>query len=243
MDKRGSHADWAISMGIFLVYLLVLFIIIRPGIEKVHNEDVLLDIVEEGLSEDVKWVVKMTPVIVSRCNAGIKRTISVKIDDGSNAWEFGAAKTDKIPQFGKFCFSNWELKCGEGECATIKSRTIFDLYYTPKEKDIEPKLDAWCTQQATESQCKVELGSTENLEGINWRWLNDLKSEKEEDYIKIKDEWNFPESKNFAIFVDGDKIIGEEPYENINVFVREWKDWYVYSDGERKETKVNIQVW
>ena len=44
MSKKGStHVDWAISMGIFLTYILTMFILIQPGIEPIQKNDQLIE--------------------------------------------------------------------------------------------------------------------------------------------------------------------------------------------------------
>ena len=53
MDKKGGgHVDWIISIGIFLIYLLSMFVLIKPGIIPTHDSDTLLDIIEENVRED-----------------------------------------------------------------------------------------------------------------------------------------------------------------------------------------------
>jgi len=43
MNKKGTHVDWVISMGIFTVYIFALFIFLRPGIKPVYRPVTLLD--------------------------------------------------------------------------------------------------------------------------------------------------------------------------------------------------------
>jgi len=52
MKKGASHVDWAISMGIFLVFIMLTFIFLRPGTEPVYKGDMLLKVVEDGLNEN-----------------------------------------------------------------------------------------------------------------------------------------------------------------------------------------------
>lgn len=243
MNNRGSHADWAISMGIFLVYLLILFIIIRPGIEPVRDEKVLLDIVEQKFSEEVKWVVKMSPLIIKTCSSGAK-SIVLEVKDEKNAWEFRSFTFNEDPPNEKegYCAdegNTFVLTCGgENNCPAATNR-IFYLYYVLKSKfnNINPKLGLDCSGG---DDCKAELGASENLEGVNSEWLNDLGNAN---YTEIKKKWDFPESSGFSITVDDNEVIGGEPYEEADVFVKEWTDLEVDNDGEREEIKVNIKVW
>lgn len=249
MNKRGSHADWAISMGIFLVYILILFIIIRPGVEPVHDESNLLDLVEEKFNEEVKWIVKMSPLFVRTCKATERNEPStVTVEDKSGFWKFTKVKLPETEAaFGKYCVSigsKFTLTCGGSDCpcgagCPYVSDKIFRLYYTPKgleyieENYPELRLDS-------KGESNAELGSSENLKGIYEKWLSNFKSK---DYETVKEDWNFPESRDFSISVNKGEIIGGKPYEQANVFVREWSDWEVKENGERKEVKVNINVW
>jgi len=246
MNKRGSHADWAISMGIFLIYLLVLFIIIRPGIEPIHNENTLLDIAESKFNKDVKWVVKMTPLIVEKCLAVGSSETKISVDDEEKSWTITNLIPDKVHKDVQYCVPSGVLTCGGLKVCPEVRDVVFDMYYVPKTErdlDVNPKLKVECSAEA--EYCKATLGSSEDFEGIRYVWLSKLIAEgkDEKGYDVIKERWTFPESRDFSIYIDGDQILGGKPYENANIYVREWEDWYVYDDGERKPVKVSINIW
>lgn len=254
MNKQGSHADWAISMGIFLVYILILFIIIRPGVTPVYDEDVLLDLVEEKFSEEVKWIVKMTPLFVRTCKSDEKgEPSSITIEDKSETpWAFttfNLFENNEERQASEYCIggrSKVTLTCGgaSGDIyCPFASKKIFRMYYiqnNPAHVDKLPEL-----RIDLKGESKAELGSSENIEGINSDWLVALrqKGELEGGYDAVKDDWKFPGSRDFSISKDGNKIIGGKPYEQANIFVREWSDWEVKKNGEKVKVRVNIQIW
>ena len=65
IKKRGStHVDWVMSIGIFLIYLLALFIIIKPGVREIYSEDTLLSIVENNVKGNIVWTIKETPLFI-----------------------------------------------------------------------------------------------------------------------------------------------------------------------------------
>ncbi|MFH1066040.1 MAG: hypothetical protein V1734_06040 [Nanoarchaeota archaeon] len=65
MNKRGaSHADWAISLGIFLLYILSMLMIIQPGVEPFYREDQLLKIATENFKENTAYSFYKTPLII-----------------------------------------------------------------------------------------------------------------------------------------------------------------------------------
>ncbi|MFC1723746.1 hypothetical protein ACFL0V_06405 [Nanoarchaeota archaeon] len=53
-SKKGlSHVDWAISLSIFLLYLAWFFVFVKPQLMPPENVDVLLDILDEGVKDQV----------------------------------------------------------------------------------------------------------------------------------------------------------------------------------------------
>lgn len=64
MKKRGStHADWVVSLGIFLVYTLSLFLLIQPGVEPIFKNENLIKIVENSFVDNTRLVIEKTPII------------------------------------------------------------------------------------------------------------------------------------------------------------------------------------
>lgn len=54
--KRGStDVDWVIATGLFIVFLLSIFVFLKPGITAPHKPEALLDIVEDGIRKESAW--------------------------------------------------------------------------------------------------------------------------------------------------------------------------------------------
>ena len=61
MNKRGaSHTDWAISMAIFIMYILLLIIFLKPGVAPIYKPEGLMQLVEDNFFEETSWVVRET---------------------------------------------------------------------------------------------------------------------------------------------------------------------------------------
>lgn len=58
MKKGVSHVDWAISMSLFLVFVMLTIIFLKPGTEPIYNENTLLKIIENELKEDAYYTVE-----------------------------------------------------------------------------------------------------------------------------------------------------------------------------------------
>jgi len=82
MKKGASHVDWAISMGIFLVFIMLTFIFLRPGTEQVYKGDVLLKIIEDGLKEKGYYTVEKQLLFIDYSGSG--GTWDVRIREASN---------------------------------------------------------------------------------------------------------------------------------------------------------------
>ncbi|MDO8555540.1 MAG: hypothetical protein Q7R96_00005, partial [Nanoarchaeota archaeon] len=64
---RGNiHTDWAISMGLFLVAILTMFIFLKPGVQPIYQQTTLLDIIEHEFLTNTTWTIKQLPVFITR---------------------------------------------------------------------------------------------------------------------------------------------------------------------------------
>lgn len=82
MKKGASHVDWAISMGIFLVFLLLTIIFLRPGTEPIYKGDTLLGIVEKGLKDDTYYTIEKQLLNINYL--GSSDTWKIRIRKASN---------------------------------------------------------------------------------------------------------------------------------------------------------------
>ncbi|MDI6737750.1 MAG: hypothetical protein QME12_04520 [Nanoarchaeota archaeon] len=65
MNKRGtSHADWAISLGIFLLYILSMLMLIQPGVQPFYKEGELLSIVTENYRDSTSFAFYKTLIVI-----------------------------------------------------------------------------------------------------------------------------------------------------------------------------------
>lgn len=251
-NKKGSHVDWAISMGIFLVYIIGMFILLRPGITPVYKPEGLLEILENEFSEEVMWEVKEIPIILQEdCRGELdgERWNGPSIElDHSKDWKFSDAINPKPTEGVKW--GNGVLSCSSDTCERrIKKPpgNEYDVVYYPTKKKWGTSdliLDA---RPSTEGYCdKVTLGASTTKVGVNDKWLAGLRSE---DYEKLKEDWDFPDDKEFSIYYGEDggdfiKLIGAEEPLGINVFTKEFKTQYVNQDGGITiPLIINLRAW
>jgi len=85
MKKGASHVDWAISMSIFLIYVLLMFIFLKPGSQPLYNEDTLLETVYTGLKDDTAFTVQRAYLMITpKIEINPSTVYSIRIREGSS---------------------------------------------------------------------------------------------------------------------------------------------------------------
>ena len=65
MDKKGiSYVDWAISLGIFLVFTLTIFVLFKPHVIEDYSTEYLISIAEQGIRENSSYEINNYPLFV-----------------------------------------------------------------------------------------------------------------------------------------------------------------------------------
>src|SRR3989344_7529820 len=78
-NRRGAiHVDWAMSMGLFLIYVVVLFILIKPGYYAEHKPENLFSILETNFIKNVSIKIKEVQIVIEKCNGDTDITIEEK---------------------------------------------------------------------------------------------------------------------------------------------------------------------
>lgn len=239
MNKKGTHVDWVISMGIFIVYIISLFILLRPGVTASYRPTNLLDNLQDNFEEDTNWVVKYVPLFIRICKPG---TVSSFIDfDNGLDWSSSLFKENGDP------ISSSKIECFDE--ATTYSNEIINIYLrqdgTKYEPGIFPKIGFTCFPEEDEMHCEAELGMIENIKGINPDYLAEITKIV---YDTLKSSWGVPPDKDFAIIkedVNGGRsmIIGAKAPVQADVFVRRLDTQEVRGNGETNRVKIYLQIW
>jgi len=64
MKKGLTHIDWAMSIGLFILYLVIIFILFKPGIKEEYTSDFLSSIVQQGITDDSYLKIEKTPIFI-----------------------------------------------------------------------------------------------------------------------------------------------------------------------------------
>ena len=63
LEKKGiTHLDWMISMAIFLLFLLPIFLFFKPGAEPAYHLDYLTSIIEEKFRDETYYSIERIPI-------------------------------------------------------------------------------------------------------------------------------------------------------------------------------------
>ena len=240
-NKKGlDYIDWTLSMGMFLIIVIALFVFLRPGAQPAFEGKNLINIVEENLLIETDGAVKETPLFIKKLNQpSTGNPASVELTLSGN-WRFSKISPASSPLFTPITVNPKKIKieCSSGSCSQV-----FNVIWTPtKASPSDPLLDITCTPSADTSVCDAVLGSTETFEGVHQSFLTSLQTAG---YATVKANWNFPDQKEFAIYLDGSPtplIGGPDPGQQANVFVKELKYWLI-SGTTRQPTTISLRVW
>lgn len=242
MNKKGTHVDWVISMGIFTLYVFALFLFLRPGIKPVHKPVTLLDALERHFNEEVMWEIKKVPLFIRKCSGTTDTgevANSIWIKDGGNCWS--SSKVED-PDYPTKEFPGNEIVCAEADFIRSQLSIPFYFYfYTNQEEICVPNFVYDCVISNPEN-CEADIGVPEDIKGIRSTSFNALKSDE---YDIIRSRWEgISVGKEFAIFDDdGVYIVGKKPPEVVDVFVRKITTQIVDKQGVVTPIGIFLQIW
>ncbi|MBU2589546.1 MAG: hypothetical protein KKB39_02165 [Nanoarchaeota archaeon] len=219
--KRGAtHADWAISLGLFLIYILTMFMILQPGIQPIYKETQLLDNLENAITEDTQFVITKTPLIIETVDLSSSGVYQVRISselplekDGNKAAIFSEdgvyednARIDSLTNTLKFeAFINiginkfWVYEIIEPD--KNGDEYNYDNFLNSGEKEISN----------SQNNFTFTFGAPETIKGLDWsKFTSEVLNfdgfscsdgNSEEDYTILKNILSYPSNKEFIIQV------------------------------------------
>ena len=218
--KRGfSHLDWAISMGIFLVAILSIFIYLKPFSTKLYGNEDLVGIVKEKFNEEAYWTIKKLSLFVGSCSSG----------QGG-----GRGRNAKVV----LAFENGWKTLDEETSFTTDQTGIYTFYLHNLNRNKEFAVNLRVNPPPCRDE--VSLGVVEDTTGISDELVSILSGA---DYDSLRNLWKFPPGKDFAIFIDQQKIIGGKPYQRANIYAEQIRDFVVSKDGNLREVVISFRVW
>ncbi len=135
MKKGATHVDWAISMGIFLVYVMLMLIFLRPASQPTYSGNTLLDTIYSGLKDDTTYTVQRGYLIITPTNLdniphdsegrynirikGASKYLITEWRDSEKQWEDGSQPSTHLTMFNE--------SLGKVPSSDLKDAIAFDF--------------------------------------------------------------------------------------------------------------------
>ncbi len=294
LNKKGiTHVDWAISMGIFIIYVSFLIIFIMPSLLKTQfDPSTLFDSFEKNFLEPIEWtVVKIPLTIVNLKNTvqvgGSPQVVRLVFEITGEEHRFtkiepvtsndlqtydGTDNPTMPPNELKFSDAN-KVKiifgCIPLECNNINLKFSVAPLETKKHSEFALNCNV-----GDENDCKASLGIEEEIKGIKEKPFTPIPNDEFASffdfkdvvgsgssfsgYTTLKDTLKFSDNVNFDIwYIEGankwsifDQGVFNNPEEkpptvpeNANVFIKEFKRFYVNEFGDLKPVVFYFETW
>ena len=258
--KGTSQVDWAISVGIFLIYTIGLIIFLRPGLQPAMENNILISIIQNSLKEEVYAIVQKTPLFINTSSQTIPDftppdtgNYQIEINDPllfeGNKDDF--ALLDKNNNFLNFRLTDEKKLRFDGFVEKDELNLFWLLYYKDHNyQNNNPSLPGGKYAIKNNENFTYGYGVAEGTVGIDYKNLIGI----EQDINILKNRWNFPESKDFSIilanttkkqYTQNDVIFSynmKESLDQSDVFVKEWRDWIISNKGELYGITLNLRV-
>ncbi|MDD5331851.1 MAG: hypothetical protein PHE43_03460 [Candidatus Nanoarchaeia archaeon] len=250
MKKGESHADWAISMGIFLVAVMSVLMFLRPGFTPEYKQDVLSSIIEEGIKNDIRVNVEKIPIYIDIIVEPFESkkyslefpVTNFPVDDSNEYFKMVNDQNEIID----FSITGMEKNRNIAFAGYLSSNSLNIFYIIHMTKISVTNTDPG-EQSIADSSYDLIIGTVARNSGVYSLLLEDLENtcKTSEGYKSLKEKWGYPPNKEFEIYVDGNKICNQaEPSTNVDIFVKEWKDVIVDNTGiDYKTVQFNIRTW
>lgn len=248
MKKGLTYIDVAISVGIFVIYALFLFITFRPAIEEEYDDDYLTTIVQSNFIKDTYWSLSKIPITITPQDYVIGKAVSITFPFG---WEDNSVYvTDDNNEEVNIeintntmtieNYDEWTKK----QFFAYHSDEFSSYFHTPFIGDRMRILDE-----------NVFVGVAEVSHGIQKFSLDSSGKDKfsllfDTPYDQLKEKWYYPKKKEFFIEIDydgGEKdSVGTNPNDlNINTKINKltFSSRLLNEHGESSQVVIYLYTW
>jgi|SRR3989338_5876965 len=266
MKKGLSYIDISISAGIFILYLLFVFVTLRPGIKEDISGGYLLQIVQRGFYDKVFINVSKYPLFINyhTFNPGelwnptgndqgiielkdfpfnwTENTTLVK--DNSTILNFNITLDSNIDSINlSFKTKNIIFRPPTLDIFYLLHSPDFNFTVNPNEPPVTER-----PRIISEDNLNYRIGVKEVLYGIGKDKLNNLNK----DYNALKNEIKYPIDKEFSITIYDGSNPQNAIYNYTNfianqtekyIFVLQWSDVLINNEGNTVPVIINLRAW
>jgi len=269
LNKKGvTHTDWAISMGIFIIYIAFLIIFILPLLLKTQfDPSPLFNIMEENFLKQLEWTIVKIPLNLEKFENKLSQptqdvrlmmsidndhrftTINPKSSSPLITFDENDQPTQPIDELN-FIEDNKKMRLG---CQTSCSNKILKYTIAPlKQRGV--LYDNICNLD--QEFCQFSLGIEEKIVGIKEKpFLNNPQIQESPSFLEYKEGrfqgyntlkttyLKFPESKDFDIKYIEDRnkngVIDPNENQRISIF-----DQSTFNQGQKPpQVPENVNVF
>tara|TARA_Y100000310_G_scaffold327446_1_gene393833 strand:- start:14270 stop:14983 length:714 start_codon:yes stop_codon:yes gene_type:complete len=236
--KKGlTYVDIAVSVGIFVIYGVFLFIMFKPAIEEEYDDDYLTSIVQGKFMGDVSWEVVRTPIFIQVRGDMVGKNLEFQFP-----FDWGLSSLYMVDSSGvevNFDKVGYKMIIPFGGWVDDEELSLF---YTADYTEHTP--GSYSGDYDAEEY--VDIGVGEVITGIQ-KFSGDTGNlsetvAKPDDVLKS--EWDYPERREFYLEMDSGEIIGiddapKDKKVNVLTFSTQFLDEY----GETDDVIVTIKTW
>lgn len=246
--KKGSYTDWSISVGIFIIYIISVFILLAPSFKYDYSPEYLGSIVKQGLEENTTLEIKRAPLFLKitldgseNINTKYKFEMHDNIppelqgldNNGKQILILNNESQELTTSNQPYYWANplgitlYDINLEElGVVSGDSGEKLVKLWVFSSEKQI---FESYIPPtQVPFNAFKYTYGVAESLEGIYEPDFNEFTTKG---YSEAKEVLNYPKNKDFSILIFNQTLINETPLFNYTKKIPDEKD------------KVNILLW
>lgn len=254
MKKGLSYVDWSISVGLFIIYILTIFVLLGPAFSQDNSPEYLGSIVKTGIEENISLELNRIPAYVRLDTTGlVAGTYKFVLDDApqeflgvtDNMVTIYSDTTEIISKDLSYPQLSFDSSLATlnifPDTGTVTSKVW--VYVAPEEIfDDGVSVSSALTINNT-------FGVAEVLKGVYEPRFLDFSMN---DYETAKEIIAYPIQKDFSITIYNETRLDEDsilnytkavPTEDDEVGVLMWSNWLISNDTSRTPITLLIKVW
>tara|TARA_Y100000034_G_scaffold131520_1_gene192431 strand:+ start:2924 stop:3661 length:738 start_codon:yes stop_codon:yes gene_type:complete len=245
MDKKGlSYIDWSISIGIFVIFILALFILVIPSLDRRLDDRYLVSIAETGLKEEAYHTIYSLPLFIDHSG---QSNSQVFVDLPSYPSEY----TSLVVTDQNFNEKYSDGSINFGPVNLINGISEFNILYLVDGLHSSPGVPSGSSVICGIIPCT--FGIEEKLIGFSKEKLDSLFNECTEyddyvSYVSFKSSLSYPEQKEISVLIyEGEDLVYDctfsEPEGLTPVYALSWRDKILNFDGSQNDISVMVRTW
>jgi hypothetical protein len=235
-NKRGSHVEVILSFVIFVTFLLFMYFILKPAIQRPTDKEYLLSHVEEDIKENSSSEFSYDLININETQIG--ECFVLELDDYNYNKIIVKNASGAILEAG--------IKQGSGLLIPSGKGGIYRLYYNEYFPVLGDGTDSGCRELG---ESEYELIETKTTKYISLTKIYDLNDTYGNNYVFLKEQFGVPDGKDFAFIfkkskTDTTPITAGEPKANVNIYAEEIPVPYIENTTAIIKTGfLTIKVW